>query len=152
MTEMRFKHIIDGDCTREEYFNKLHNLMRATKDGDEITVVRSKDGRSFCVVLFENGEYVDYVENYLTIDKAYDCVKRYLINHKSTGFFLDDKVRKITEHTYGTKIFMRLIVDGRIEEVTNRCGFDCTWSIYETSADNDEERRRRIIEAFDELY
>ena len=45
-----------------------------------------------------------------------------------------------------------LIVDGRIEEVTNRCGFDCTWSIYETSADNDEERKRRIIEAFDELY
>ena len=58
----------------------------------------------------------------------------------------------MTEHTYGTKIFMRLIVDGRIEEVTNRCGFDCTWSIYETSADNDEERRKKIIEAFDELY
>lgn len=152
MTEMRFKHIIDGDYTCEEYLNKLYNLIRATKDGDEITVVRNKDGRSFCVVLFENSEYVDYVENYLTIDKAYDCVRRYLINHKSTGFFLDDKVRKITEHTYGTKIFMRLIVDGRIEEITNRCGFDCTWSIYETSADNDEERRRRIIEAFDELY
>lgn len=63
-----------------------------------------------------------------------------------------DRAVKIEEHTYGTHIFMRMLLDGKIEEVTNRCGFDCTWSIYETSADDNEERRKEIIEAFDELY
>jgi hypothetical protein len=61
-------------------------------------------------------------------------------------------MKKITEHTYSSHIFMRLELDGAIEEITCYCGLDCTWNHYTTTADGDTARREKIISAFKELY
>lgn len=61
-------------------------------------------------------------------------------------------MKKIEEHTYGGHIFMRLELDGVIEEVSCYPGSDNRWETYRTSADDNPDRRRRIIKAFKELY
>lgn len=62
---------------------------------------------------------------------------------------------KLVEHTYGTHTFMRMRVNGRIEEI------DVYWRengpAYHTSADNSPdlpkpEIREMIIDAFNELF
>lgn len=61
-------------------------------------------------------------------------------------------MRKLVEHTYSSHIFMRLELNGKIEEISCYCGTDCKWSAYRTTADGDERRRAAIIAAFNELY
>lgn len=60
-------------------------------------------------------------------------------------------IRKITEHTYGTHIYMKLAIDGKEYEVTCYCGADYSWNHYRTSADGTEDREK-VIAAFNELY
>lgn len=63
---------------------------------------------------------------------------------------------KLEEHTYGTHIYMRLLLDnGRIEEIDAYITQN-GWS-YHTSADNNPdfpkpELRAAIIDAFNALY
>lgn len=59
--------------------------------------------------------------------------------------------RLITEHTYGTSIYMKLELDGVIYEVTRYCGTDYTWNHFYTTADGTD-KREAVIEAFKELY
>jgi len=60
-------------------------------------------------------------------------------------------MRVITEHTYGSHIFMRLELDsGEIAEIDVM--LRSTGEYYETSADDDEKRRLEIIDAFNQLY
>lgn len=58
---------------------------------------------------------------------------------------------KITEHTYGASIYMKLELDGVIYEVTRYCGADHTWDHYTTTADGTD-KREAVIQAFNELY
>lgn len=62
---------------------------------------------------------------------------------------------KLEEHTYGSHVFMRLRVNGRIEEID--VYFRENGTTYHTSADNNPdfpkpEIREMIIQAFNELY
>jgi len=59
---------------------------------------------------------------------------------------------KLSEHTYGTHVFMRLrLDDGRTEEITAYVR-ENGWE-YRTSADNRSvQTRLRIIAAFHQLY
>ncbi len=59
-------------------------------------------------------------------------------------------MKKITEYTYGLSIYMKMELDGKIEEI-NVYIRDKGW-IYKTSGDNNPERREQIINAFNELY
>lgn len=61
-------------------------------------------------------------------------------------------MKKLTEHTYGDSIFMRIELDGIIEEISCYPGADCSWEHYRTSGDGDEKRREQIIDAFNALY
>ena len=60
-------------------------------------------------------------------------------------------MKVITEHTYGTSIYMRIGFDnGTEEEITAILRDDGTH--YRTTGDGDEDRRATIIEAFEKLY
>lgn len=59
---------------------------------------------------------------------------------------------KLTEHTYGSMVYMKILLDGKVEEVNHYCGASSDWSQYRTSGDNDPNRRKKIIEAFKYLY
>lgn len=61
-------------------------------------------------------------------------------------------MKKLAEHTYGSHIYMKLELDGKIEEVDNYAGENWTWDVYKTTSDNDPVRRARVIAAFNELY
>lgn len=58
---------------------------------------------------------------------------------------------KITEHTYGNHIYMKLELDGEIYEVDNYPGADWKWETYKTTADGTD-KREAVIKAFNELY
>ena len=60
-----------------------------------------------------------------------------------------DNIKKITEHTYGTHIYMKLEIDGKQYEVDYYLRDD--GEHYKTSADGTEEREK-VIAAFKELY
>lgn len=60
-------------------------------------------------------------------------------------------MRKITEHTYGSSIYMRLELDGQEYEVTRYAGTDGNWNHYTTTADGTD-KREAVIKAFNELY
>lgn len=60
-------------------------------------------------------------------------------------------MKKITEHTYGTHIYMKLELDGEIYEVDNYAGTDGTWQHFKTTADGTD-KREAVIKAFCELY
>lgn len=61
-------------------------------------------------------------------------------------------MRKIVEHTYGSNVFMRLELDGKIYEVSWYAGIDYAWNTYKTTADNDPAEREKVINAFNALY
>ena len=56
----------------------------------------------------------------------------------------------IVEHTYGTYIYAKMIVDWRTEEIGVYYRNDGV--SYKTSGDNEPERREAIISAFHRLY
>lgn len=58
-------------------------------------------------------------------------------------------VRKISEHTYGAHIYMKLEIDGKQHEVD--CYLRNDGKHYKTSADGTEEREK-VISIFEELY
>lgn len=60
-------------------------------------------------------------------------------------------IKKITEHTDGTHIYMKLEIDGKEYEITCYCGANCSWNHYKTSADGTEDRDK-VIKAFNKLY
>lgn len=60
-------------------------------------------------------------------------------------------INKLVEHTYATHIYMKLEVDGKEYEVTNRAGIDGRWNDYTTTADGTPDRDK-VIEAFNKLY
>ena len=59
-------------------------------------------------------------------------------------------MKKITEHTYGTHIFMKLELDGKEYEID--------WYLtnegekFKTTADQDPAKRQEVIDAFNALY
>lgn len=58
---------------------------------------------------------------------------------------------KLIEHTYGTHIYMKMLIDGKSEEIDVFIR-ECE-EIYRTSGDSrNDGSRERIIEAFNELY
>ena len=61
-------------------------------------------------------------------------------------------MRKIVEHTYGSNVFMRLELDGKIYEVSWYAGIDNAWNTYKTTADDDPAEREKVINAFNALY
>lgn len=60
-----------------------------------------------------------------------------------------ENIRKITEHTYGTHIYMKLSIDGKEFEVD--CYLREDGEYFKTTADGTEDREK-VIEAFKELY
>lgn len=60
-------------------------------------------------------------------------------------------MRKIIEHTYGSSIYMKLELEGKIYEVQNHAGVDGSWEHFTTSADGTPEREK-VIAAFKKLY
>lgn len=63
-------------------------------------------------------------------------------------------MKKLIEHTYGSSIYMKILMDdGKEEEINRYCGVDYSWNHYRTTADEiSESRRNEIISAFHELY
>lgn len=61
-------------------------------------------------------------------------------------------MKVLKEHTYGNHIFMEIELDGKREEIDCFCGLDYSWNHFRTTADNDPNRRKQVIEAFKELY
>lgn len=61
-------------------------------------------------------------------------------------------MEKLAEHTHGTHIYMRILLDGKVEEIDNYAGMDYSWNVYKTTGDNNPERREKIIQAFKALY
>lgn len=61
-------------------------------------------------------------------------------------------MKKITEHTYGSHIYMKIRLDnGEVGEVT--CYIRESGMTYKTSADGyDDRERENLIQAFKELY
>ncbi len=60
-------------------------------------------------------------------------------------------MKKITEHTYGTHIYMKMMLDdGPEREIDVYLRND--GKHYKTSGDGDEKLREQIIAAFNELY
>lgn len=59
-------------------------------------------------------------------------------------------MKKITEHTNGTHIYMKMELNGKTQEIdvylTN------SGDVYKTTADNDEKERNEVIDAFNLLY
>ena len=60
-----------------------------------------------------------------------------------------ENIKKITEHTYGTHIYMKLEIDEKQYEVD--CYLRDDGEHYKTSADGTEEREK-VIATFKELY
>ena len=60
-----------------------------------------------------------------------------------------ENIKKITEHTYGTHIYMKLEIDGKEYEVD--CYLRNDGQTYKTTADGTEDREK-VIEAFNQLY
>ena len=60
-----------------------------------------------------------------------------------------ENIKKVTEHTYGTHIYMKLEIDRKQYEVD--CYLRDDGEHYKTSADGTEEREK-VIAAFKELY
>lgn len=87
MKELHFSHIKDGDYTCEQWFKKLYEMERKSKNGDEITIIRRND-MGFACALFENGDFVENVAIFRTISEAYSYTREYLIKHKQTGFYI----------------------------------------------------------------
>ena len=59
-------------------------------------------------------------------------------------------MEKLIEHTYGTHIYMKLLLDDQEEEIDvyiREEGFT-----YKTTKDDNPERRQAIIDAFNKLY
>lgn len=61
-------------------------------------------------------------------------------------------MEKLVEHSYSSHIYMRILLDGREEEISCYAGRNGAWNTYRTSGDNDPGRREKIIRAFNELY
>ena len=59
-------------------------------------------------------------------------------------------MKKITEHTYGAHIYMRISLNGAEEEID--AYITPGGMRYKTTADEDAERREEIIKAFNVLY
>ena len=60
-----------------------------------------------------------------------------------------ENIKKVTEHTCGTHIYMKLEIDGKQYEVD--CYVRDDGEHYKTSADGTEEREK-VIDAFKKLY
>ena len=75
-------------------------------------------------------------------------LKAYRGRHKAPE--KEGNMKKIIEHTYGLSIYMKLEIDGRIEEITEYLRND--GSHYKTTGDNEPARREAIIKAYNELY
>ena len=60
-----------------------------------------------------------------------------------------EKIRKITEHTYGSHIYMKLAVNEKEYEID--CFLRNDGEHYITTADGTPDREK-VIEAFKELY
>lgn len=61
------------------------------------------------------------------------------------------KCTKLIEHTYGTYIYMKMLLDGNEEEISVFLRED--GEVYKTSGDSGNDgSREKIIEAFNELY
>lgn len=58
---------------------------------------------------------------------------------------------KISEHTYGTSIYMKIKIGETEYEVTNYCGRNNDWSEFKTTAD-ETPLRDIVITAFKQLY
>ena len=83
---MEFIHIKDGDYTCEQWFHKLNDLCRESKNDDEITVIRNDSG--FAVMLYYRNQFEEVIATFIRISDAYDYIREYLIKHKETGFFI----------------------------------------------------------------
>ena len=64
-------------------------------------------------------------------------------------------MKKITEHTYGNHVYMKLMIEVNGKPETH--AIDVYWGkngeeTYKTSADGDSFRRDEIIKAFNALY
>lgn len=53
-------------------------------------------------------------------------------------------------HTYGAHTFAKMTVDGKPEFLD--VYYRASGTTYKTTADNDKQRRRKIIKAFNELF
>ena len=60
-----------------------------------------------------------------------------------------ENIKKITEHTYGTHIYMKLEIDGKEFEVD--CYLRNNGEHFKTSADGTKDREK-VIESFNQLY
>lgn len=56
----------------------------------------------------------------------------------------------LEEHTYGDYIYMKMEIDGKVEEIGVFIR-ETGWS-YRTTSDSDPARREEVIDAFHELY
>lgn len=62
-------------------------------------------------------------------------------------------MKKITEHTDGTHIYMKLqLDDGQIVEIDRYAGLDYKWNDWKTTVDYDPVFREKAIAAFNKLY
>lgn len=59
-------------------------------------------------------------------------------------------MKKIIEHTYGSHIYMKLMINESVHEIDVYIRED--GEHYKTSGDHDDKLRKEIIEAFNELY
>ena len=59
-------------------------------------------------------------------------------------------MKKLTEHTYGTHIYMKMELNNNIEEIDVYLRENGTH--YRTTGDHDKELRKEIITAFKKLY
>lgn len=60
-------------------------------------------------------------------------------------------IKKIAEYTYGTHVYMKLLIDEKEYEIDWYAGLDCSWKHYITTADGTEDREK-VIAAFKKLY
>lgn len=60
-------------------------------------------------------------------------------------------MRKISDHTDGSHIYVKLELNGKIYEVDNYAGEDCRWTQFKTTADGTN-KREAVIDAFYKVY
>ena len=61
-------------------------------------------------------------------------------------------MKKLVEYTCGSHIYMKMELDGKIEEIDIFAGTDGSWNHYKTTGDSDPKRREKIIAAFNKMY
>ena len=102
-------------------------------------------------MIMEKG-YSKEEANEIAIDIFDNKVNRYT---KSVEWFIGllaykkEVIEKISEHTYGTHIYMKLSINGKVYEVD--CYLRNGKEYFFTTADGTE-MREKVIEAFNQLY